>query len=71
MPRASHPKPPPPRKSERNKVLVRTENVIPTMDRQAAVNDQVQSPKSMICTGHCGRCDVNPCQLHAKLAFRI
>jgi hypothetical protein len=64
-------KPLPPSKSERNEIVVRTENVIPAMDSQAVVNDQMESPKAMVCSGHCGRCDVHPCQLHAQLAFRI
>jgi hypothetical protein len=67
----THHHPLPPRESERNEGLVRMATAIPTMERITSQTEQADSSRPLVCTGHCGRCHVSPCQLHAQLAFRI
>jgi len=51
--------------------VVRTATAIPTMERAKLPQEQPVPPATTVCTGRCGHCSVNPCQLHAQLAFRI
>ena len=47
--------------------VLRMAKVIPVMDRPAVVQEATSAPKSMVCAGRCGHCDVHPCQLHTSV----
>ena len=57
----------PPSESARGLGVVRSAKVIPVMGRPLAVLEPLRDPRTSQCTGHCGHCDVHPCQLHATV----
>jgi len=71
MPRVTHHEPHLPGEPQQTEGVVRTATAIPTIDRPTPAAEQAQAQPALACSGHCGRCQVDPCQLHAKLAFRI
>ncbi len=71
MPRVIHHEPHLPGEPQRTEGVVRMVTAIPTMDRGLPAVEQTQAQPALVCSGHCGRCHVNPCQLHSQLAFRI
>ncbi len=47
--------------------LVRAAKVIPAMERRKDPPEPSAVPKTNRCTGHCGHCEIHPCQLHTSV----
>jgi hypothetical protein len=47
--------------------LVRTEKAIPSMDQWPLMKPAPQESQPLPCTGRCGHCHLDPCQLHAPI----
>jgi hypothetical protein len=53
--------------TEREAGMVRLAMVIPTMGRTEFVGDPTPDPDDLPCSGRCGHCNLDPCQLHAPI----
>ncbi len=67
MVRPSHSKPHPSPKSSPGPGLVRAAKVIPAMEKRKEPAEPPAAPRTNRCTGHCGHCDIHPCQLHTTV----
>jgi hypothetical protein len=47
--------------------VVRASKTIPAMTKHRLDDEHELEPKALLCTGHCGHCEVHPCQLHATV----
>ena len=53
--------------SKRGMDVVRASKAIPAMTKHRIDDEHELEPKALLCTGHCGHCEVHPCQLHATV----
>ncbi len=67
MTKPPHPKTHPSPKSSPGQVLVRTAKAIPTMEKPKDIAERPVKPQVNRCTGHCGHCEIHPCQLHTSV----
>lgn len=73
MPRPAARKPHPPKEADSGAGVVRSAKAIPrlgpavTPAPAVAPREPLAAGKAQTCTGHCGHCDVHPCQLHASV----
>ncbi|MDR3682172.1 MAG: hypothetical protein P4L11_00480 [Geothrix sp.] len=67
MTKPSHSGSHPPPKSGSRPGLVRAAKVIPAMEKRKDPPEPAAAPKTNRCTGHCGHCDIHPCQLHTTV----
>lgn len=73
MSRSAARKPSPPKEAESGTGVVRSAKAIPRLGPVGAPapavgpREPLAAGKALACTGHCGHCDVHPCQLHASV----
>ena len=53
--------------AERGAGMVRMAKVIPAMGRAEFAGEPGQGSEGLPCSGRCGHCDLDPCQLHAPI----
>jgi len=64
MTKASQHRTDPPSMSSVESGLVRAAKVIPAMEKPRDILELLAGPHLNRCTGHCGHCEIHPCQLH-------
>jgi hypothetical protein len=67
MTKPPHPKTHPPPKSIPGQGLVRAARAIPAMENPMDIPAWPAKPQVNRCTGHCGHCEIHPCQLHTSV----
>ena len=67
MTKPSHPKAHPSPKASPGPGVVRAAKAIPTMERLKDIQEPPARPELTRCTGHCGHCEIHPCQLHTSV----
>jgi len=67
MTKPSHPKARPSPKASPGLGVVRATKAIPTMEKVKDLPEVPARPLVNRCTGHCGHCEIHPCQLHTSV----
>jgi hypothetical protein len=66
MTKPAHPKAHPSPKTSPGLGVVRAAKAIPTMEKPKEIQGPSVKPQVNHCTGHCGHCEIHPCQLHTS-----
>jgi len=67
MTKPPRPKPHPSPGSRAQVCVVRAAKVIPAMERPKGMPEPPVKSSPNRCTGHCGHCEIHPCQLHTTI----
>ncbi len=67
MPRGTARKPTESPEAEAETSMVRLAKAVPTLEKSAPASEPEDVDNGLPCSGRCGRCDYDPCRLHAPI----